>query len=286
MLRDIPLTRVKIACARLAYHVLRPVFGSKPRLARRSGILFELRPTEGIDFALLLMGGFQSHVTKAAQHALPPDGVAIDVGANIGSVALWLARKLPQGHVYAFEPTDATFDRLIRNTELNPELAKRVTLEKSFVSDAVGAARSVGVYARWPLAAAAGDTIHPVHGGVLEAATDTPTVTLDAYAELHGLDRLDFIKIDTDGHELEVLRGAARTFARLRPTCVFEVGGYLLDEAGQTFSDFLAFFAPLDYALTDLKTGKALTEANYRDVIPRRTTTDVLARPLTPGRRT
>lgn len=284
VLSDLPLTRFRIAAARLAYLMLRPVIGSKPRVVERQGIRYELTPAEGIDFGLYLFGSFQSHVTDTAYVKLPDDAVMMDVGANVGAVALRLSAGAPRGELHAFEPSDATFARLARNVRLNPKLAARIKLTKAFVSDVRKGAVDTSVYARWPLTPTGSAAKHPVHGGVLETVTATPTVTLDEYVEEHRLTRVDFIKIDTDGHELAVLRGATRTLERLRPIIVFEAGAYLLAEKRTEFAEFLRFFPPLRYDLVDLKTGQAVTPSNYERLIPRRSTTDVLARPVKASR--
>ena len=63
------------------------------------------------------------------------DGVIFDVGANIGSLTFNFAQLVPKGLVFAFEPTDYAFKKLLRNLSLNPVIAKRIIPIQQFLSD-------------------------------------------------------------------------------------------------------------------------------------------------------
>jgi hypothetical protein len=65
------------------------------------------------------------------------------------------------------------------------------------------------------------------------------------------LPRLDLIKLDVDGNELPVLRGAAQTLARLRPIVVFEFCPYLLEERHEQPGALLAVFDAAGYVVYD-----------------------------------
>jgi methyltransferase FkbM-like protein len=125
---------------------------------------------------------------------------------------------------------------------------------------------------------------HPVHLGTATSAEGVGTITLDDLAAAHGLARVDLIKIDTDGHELEVLKGAVRILKELRPAVIFEVGIYVMEERGIGFRHYEQLFRPLGYRIVDSKTGREITTANHRGIIPARGTLDALALPLPEGR--
>ncbi|MFP5287687.1 MAG: FkbM family methyltransferase [Thermoanaerobaculia bacterium] len=283
LLNSLPLTRIKIGIARVLYKGLPPSYRRGTHRITRGGIRYEVDLSEGIDLSLFLFGGFQRHVTRSRFASIPADGVVFDVGANAGVMALQFAKLVPPGHVYAFEPTHYAFARLRANLGLNPELAARITAIQTFVSASRDDRPAPQVFASWKVDGSRSDGRHPVHLGTPVSAEGVGATTVDARAAEHGLSRLDFVKIDTDGHEMEVLKGAAETLKRFRPAVVFEIGLYVMQERGIGFSAYEEYFRSLGYRVLDSKTGREITTANHHRIIPARGTIDALALPA-PGR--
>lgn len=161
------------------------------------------------------------HAVAAA--ILPPDGVAIDIGANIGLTALALAALLPQGRVIAVEPSPRTSRALRRTVAANPAGA-RIAVEAC----ALGAA---------PGEAAFHDAEHSAGSHLLVEGTmrasalsrvSVPVTTLDRLVEAQALSRLDFVKIDVEGFETEVLDGGMASIARFRPGFLIEFNAWTL----------------------------------------------------------
>ncbi len=148
---------------------------------------------------------------------LGPGDVFVDCGANIGLFAVAAAGLVgPEGTVFAVEPVAATFARLRENCELN-ELGERVHLFENVL-----AARS-GVEV-----ALAGD-VHNTMRVEDRAPAGAPlveTVTLDEI--LAEAPAVTGIKIDVEGYELEVLRGAEDSIARFSPWLLVEFNSDLL----------------------------------------------------------
>jgi hypothetical protein len=90
---------------------------------------------------------------------------------------------------------------------------------------------------------------------------------------------LDYLKIDTDGHELQVLRGAAQTLRSFRPIVIFELTKYLLKERGVQFSDYEDLLLPLGYRLVESRKGSELNRKSFDRLIPDHGSIDVLALP-------
>jgi FkbM family methyltransferase len=279
LLNRLPLTRIKIGIARALYRALPPGYRRRKHRITRGGIHYEVDLSEGIDLSLFLFGGFQGHVTQGRFVALPADAVILDVGANAGVMALQFARRAPRGHVYAFEPTHYACERLRTNLSLNPELAARITAIQTFVSASGEDRPEPRVFASWKVDGSRGGDQHPVHLGTAVSAEGVGAATLDALVEAHGLPRVDLVKIDTDGHELAVLKGAVRTLERFRPPVIFEVGIYVMEERGIGFGHYEALFRPFGYRIVDSKTGREITAANHRRLIPAWGTLDALALP-------
>jgi len=140
----------------------------------------------------------------------------LDVGANRGDYSRFVRTLAPDAVIHAFEPNRRTFD-LLRDaaSEANVQPfhaacgARPGTLKLANLADPTGSTFASLV----PEVA-----LHASHatGIPLGSPEDVPVVTLDEHCREHGLDRIDLLKIDTEGFELEVLKGAAGLIADKR----------------------------------------------------------------------
>ena len=167
-----------------------------------------------------LMGFLRMHSTEG--------WTCLDVGANVGAVTLALAKYSgASGKVYAFEPGPPNQQRLKRNLALNPALAVRTQVLECGVGDRPGELW-------W-----AEEPGNP--GNALLSQTGThriPVVTLDDFAREHPLDRVDFVKIDVEGMELQVMQGARELLRRFHPALYFEtLPRYVNTAKGAAFSE-------------------------------------------------
>ena len=168
---------------------------------------------------------------------LADDAVILDVGANVGVLAIGFAHVAPRGRVIAVEPSPRAFPYLVRNLEA-AGLPAVDTLQVA-ASDASGTLEFVDV--DW---FSAGSFVKsesiPSEIDILVANTKVPAEPLDSIVERLGLDRVDFVKLDVEGHELQAIRGAASTFRRFRPTAVIESNLFTATCFGNTLPfDFL-----------------------------------------------
>jgi FkbM family methyltransferase len=145
--------------------------------------------------------------------SLVGDGdVCLDIGANVGALTIAIARRVgPTGHVYAFEPGTVTYPRLVRNLEMNPSIGRRVVPLRLGVSDQPGT-----LYWNEEAHNRGNATLYESSG------TPVPVVTIDGHFAGQPLQRLDFVKIDVEGMEYEVLSGARRTLLAHRPVIYLE----------------------------------------------------------------
>ncbi|NJN28143.1 MAG: FkbM family methyltransferase [Cyclobacteriaceae bacterium] len=277
ILHRLPLTRIKLLIARILYLIVRPVFGKEKRVISRNGIQFEIDLSEGLDLSLFLFGNFQVHVSENKFLSLQNHAVIFDVGANVGIMSLNFAKNSAHGKVYAFEPTHYAYRKLIRNLDLNPELAGRIVPVQTFVSAKPGNGQKIQAYSSWKINSKVDGERHPVHGGAAMSADGVPTVTLDSFVIDQKISQVDFIKIDTDGHEFDVLMGARELLATCKPKIIFELGLYVMEERGIGFMDYWGFFQSLNYRLSDAATNRPITTANFAKMIPQKGTIDVLA---------
>src|ERR1700680_2207455 len=239
-------TANKIALARLAYraiHVARAMAGYSDRcIVQRDGVSFDLDLSQGIDFAIYL-AMFERETKNALKGLVKPSSVVLDIGANIGIHTMLLAKLVgPSGRVLSFEPTDYAVQKLRRNIDLNSRLAERVTLFHCFLAAKDGGDVPDSIYSSWPLTESEG--LHNKHLGLAMPTNAAPSRSIDGIlAELDG-PSVQLVKIDVDGFECEVLRGATALLRDSRPIFMMELSPYVLEEHGSSLEELLSFFVP------------------------------------------
>jgi FkbM family methyltransferase len=216
---------------------------------RRRGIEWSLDLTEGIDLSIYLRGCFEPSTVKTCERLLRPGSIAIDVGANIGSHTLPMARLVGNGgHVYAFEPTLYGLHRLRLNLSLNPVEAQSVTLVHAYLTDDLDATVPDAIPSSWPLEVRAG--LHALHRGRPMPTGEAAAMTFDRFVVAQGLQRVDFMKIDVDGGEAAVLAGARETIMRCRPALIVEFAPQT--HADQAITAIVDLLRAMNYRLHDL----------------------------------
>lgn len=159
----------------------------------------------------VIAGKYEPDTFQIIEKHVKTGDVCVDVGANTGAISLALCRKVgSQGRVFCFEPGPTFFNQLQRNIALNPQLKDSAILVAQGVSDKEGI-----LYwnedAEFP-----GNAVLSAKKGI-----SVPVTTLDSFLD-GKTSRFDFIKVDVEGMELEVLRGADQILARFSPTILFE----------------------------------------------------------------
>jgi FkbM family methyltransferase len=171
----------------------------------------------------------------------------IDIGAHEGLVSLWLAQTARI--VLACEPNPANVTRLRANAALNPQLRILV------VAAAMGATNGEVTFHVIEDGAANGSVLAFAYAVVAERI-QVPMRTIDS---LEHDGRVSLLKIDTEGYELEVLRGAQQLLARDRPVICFEVSlTYWAEQVGSV-RELLSFLTDRDYTLWQVQEGGILT---------------------------
>jgi FkbM family methyltransferase len=251
----------KIAAARAIYRVVRAgrtILGRADReIVVRSGITYELDLSQGIDFAIYLANIYERQTKLALRRLVAPSSLVLDIGANIGAHTLHLAQLVgANGRVIAFEPTDFAFRKLCRNLELNPALEASVTPCHCFLTERNEDQVPSAIYSSWPLAREAG--LHAKHLGREMRTGAARARSLDSVLSELADRKVALVKIDVDGFECNVLRGATRLLRDARPIFVMEVSPYVLEEHGASLEQLLSFFVPNGYAFYDERTWKPL----------------------------
>ena len=277
-------TRAKIKLARaLSSAILcgrRILRRSAEVTATRRGITWRLNLKEGVDLSIYLLGGFEIRTIRRYQELLRKDDVVLDIGANIGAHTLPLAQIVgPAGKVYSFEPTAYAYAKQLANISLNPQLASRISAHQMMLMASDASPLPDSVYSSWPLEVA--DDLHTDHLGRLMGTEGASGGTLDRFIQSRGVDRVDFIKIDVDGNELAVLKGARATINRFKPRIMVELAPYVHSDNPQLFDDLLSELIGASYKFYDMNNGRLLPQ-NFEELkraIPEKGGLNVLAAP-------
>jgi FkbM family methyltransferase len=175
----------------------------------------------------------------------------VDVGAHVGMLTAVMAQRVGRdGRVFAVEP-DAANRRALQATVARHDF-DQVSVHDDALSDREGAATLLRPDGAWGAFLAGADGQDTVVRSFFHSSRVTRstihTTTLDAFREAHPSDRLDLIKIDVDGPELAVLRGARATIAQRRPAILVEVSAFYADH-GATAEDLFRLLTDAGYRL-------------------------------------
>lgn len=179
-----------------------------------------------------------------------------DAGANVGELTLLFSRFVGErGSVHAFEPTRAGFERL--SAVCRAASLRNVRLNRLALAEAEGAVRLHvydDEYLSWTTRAAR--PLEDYGIGVKPRATEeVPATTVDDYCEKNGVARIDLLKIDVEGAELQVLLGAERALRAKRVRCLtFEFGQTTFD-MGNSPDQLEALLKDAGYGIRNLVPG-------------------------------
>jgi FkbM family methyltransferase len=149
------------------------------------------------------------------RRVLMPGQQAIDVGANYGVYTLSMAKAVgPTGAIWAFEPASSTAAYLEQSIAANN--FAQVVLERSAISSACGAAQ-LTINDNSELNALVRNDAPGI------SSETVPLVSLDDRLQRYGWRQIDFLKIDAEGEEANIIEGGRRFFAELSPLILYEV---------------------------------------------------------------
>ncbi len=188
--------------------------------------MYLLKDDPGISAHILKHGVWEAPNTKIVKKTVRPGMTVIDIGANLGYYALLESQLVgPSGKVYAIEPVEQNYEVLKKNIELNK--ADNIIPFKL----AIGSANETKEMLL---------SCNSNHGTFMDASlfsgfyakrmerigadkAQMEMLTLDKFIEMQGIEKVDFIRMDVEGYEVEIVKGMMETIKKLSPQILMEI---------------------------------------------------------------
>lgn len=252
----------------LADYGLRPLFETfrafEPVWVQlEPGVRMQLDPYDLVSRTILETGLWEPESMKSVAEHLSPNATFVDIGAHIGYYSVKAIGLVgPGGHIISVEPNPQTLPKLRGNVEASEGRNVRV----------------------WPVACAASESTLQLYAapgnntgesslsktnasqeGAATVAYSVRAMPLDAIVKESKLDRVDVIKIDVEGAEFEVLKGASHTLDEFRPVLVIEIEPEQLKSMGTSAEEVKQFLASHGY-----RSSRRVDHANF-EFVPEKT---------------
>jgi len=202
------------------------------------------RAIQAAPFEILHFGNYDEEKNVLAFQLIQDGDVILDVGAHLGWYSLTMAKKFPKSTIHAFEPLKPNFDILERN------------IKRNFISNVIP--YSFGLSDRnipsdfyyFELASPMGSRINVLS---LDRCQTIPgkLQKLDDIVSLENIERIDYIKCDTEGNDLHVLYGAQESLVKFHP--IIEINLFWNDKFGYFPTDIFDFLNDYGYDCFSIK---------------------------------
>jgi|ERR1039458_7429829 FkbM family methyltransferase len=175
--------------------------------------------------------------------SLEPRDTIFDVGANVGQTGAALRTVYPKPRIYCFEPSPETFKTLVQNCKGKDIIALNMAVGSSVGTEQMCAEKDSCLNSLVPQL------------NVSSARTSQVSVavtTLDRFCEERGVERIDLLKTDTEGYELEVLKGATRLLREKRVRAIYVECAIQATPRHVSVTDLLGFLKDYGFQLHGL----------------------------------
>ncbi len=240
-------TRQKIFFAKLLAKVIFFFLRNSVFIVNRCNINWKLDINEGIDLSIFVFGKFEDSIIKISKHLISNKQIdIIDIGSNNGVHCLRLAENYKLSKIYAIEPTNYSYNKMIENLSLNKNI-NNIFPFQYFLTDEEFKPDSI--YSSWNLKSK--EEKHALHMGIKKSISNSKTISFDNFIIENKIQKKTLIKCDVDGNEMRVFNSGKNYFKKYKPYIIMELAPYLYKENGYTSDELLQFLINLNYEFYD-----------------------------------
>jgi len=183
---------------------------------QNDGLVCFINTKDIIGWKIFFFGEYESGTNKILSKYIKKDDIVIEAGANLGSETLLISKLVGNGHVYAFEPNPYTFKRLEINVSIND------LTNVSCYDVALGEKNGEINFHIYPkefcnpgMSSKYMETVNTIKINVVQK-------TLDSFVKEQNMSKVDFVKMDIQGAEMDLVLGASETLSLHKPTIFTE----------------------------------------------------------------
>lgn len=214
------------------------------RVCRRQGINYSLDIHDYQNWLLYFYS--QSDSSFGVLNYLKKGDIVLDIGGNIGQTALMMAKKMGNiGHIYSFEPYPSTFQQLKKNLSLNIGISNNIQSENA----ALGATPDILTMYQDCVTNSGANRMVPKNFTTINGQVKVPVSTIDVFVQERRLNTVDFIKIDVEGFEMQVLKGGHHTLVNLKPRMFIELDDNNLRKQGSNAAELCGYLQSHGYTI-------------------------------------
>jgi FkbM family methyltransferase len=242
---DRVLNNKRFAIEKLRQIGARPKFRPSIKQIQSRGAMFNVAEQDHIAQQIAKTGAWEPHLYEFAEQILEDNSNVIDLGANFGYHTIGLARMIPNGQLFAFEPMNLCFSQLQMNVLANSLC--NVSTFKMAVTDNTG-----GLIELDPPEATmnAQGMVNLGNTGIGSGGDFAFTIRLDDI----NLPKISFVKIDIQGAEVAALMGMHDLILKDRPAFFIEIEEHHLQKYGTSSKALIEHFMALNYSLLRIRT--------------------------------
>ncbi len=206
----------------------------------------------------IFLGSYEKKELLMLASLIQPDWVAFDIGANIGYYTLFLEKKAKCSEVYAFEPSPREYNLLQENLQLNS-----CNRTKTF---ALALGESESTLELYMSSENMGKNSFNYFNSS-DQHIKVPVKTANSLVESANIRRLDFIKMDVEGAEPMVLKGASEIISRFKPIILYESWEFSKAPYGSFECETTALLEKYGYHIFDIDQRGRLITVRKGDMI-------------------
>jgi FkbM family methyltransferase len=224
-------------------------------IVKRNNFNYFLDLSERIDLKIFFFGNSEPALKKTKKIFKDKKRIVIiDCGANNGGTSMFLSYLWPKGVIHSIEANYNNFLKIKKNISLNARLNKKIIPYNFFITNKKNPRK---IFSSWKI-----DFIskkNKYHSGI-KIINNAPKKKIDYFLSLKK--KIHFIKIDTDGYELAILKSAKKLIKKYQPVIFIELFKYR-NSYNFKLKDLISYIDSINYDFYDINLIKILSINDY-----------------------